>query len=60
MLKFYKWLRKNRYAPKLSYVPRLTSVFGTTYLCEEISFSRMKYVKSHSKLACTGGNLQLI
>ena len=52
--------QKNRYVPKLPYAPKLTLVFGRTYLCEDISFSRMKYVKSQSRLVFTGRNLQLI
>ena len=43
--------QKNRYVPKLPYAPKLTSVFGRTYLCEDISFSRMKHVKISIKIS---------
>ena len=56
LLEFYKSLSKEDYPEILKLARNFTSIFASTYVCEQL-FSRMKYIKSKNKSNLTGEHL---
>ena len=58
LLEFYsKYISTTEFPKIRQHALRMTSLFGTTYLCEQL-FSRMKIVKSKARTRITDAHLE--